>query len=204
MFSSFHDRGPPAIVTTIPGKRQYGEQDWCTSPAQQQQQQYRDARNDYNINNGANSLIDERDTSCIIPLNNYQHGSLISPTHNLKFHQPQHYNTQPQQKLSRTEVATYMSAIKAVNESMMNSEHNNSRGGSVTALRGLWRVFDAAMNELGSELNDSLSNKAIFEGKLLWLYVSHHVYIFYTHILCSYHINYYYSKCTAGRTYSTG
>jgi len=187
MFSSFHDR-PPAIVTTIPGKRQYGESDWCTSPAQhqqQRQQQYRDA-----MSSGANSLIDERDTSCIIPSNNYQHGSL-SPTHNLKFHQPQHYNTQPQQKLSRTEVATYMTAIKAVNESMMNSEHNNSRGGSVTALRGLWKVFDAAMNELGSELNDSLSNKAIFEGKLLWLYVSHHVYIFYTHILCSYHINYY-------------
>jgi len=169
MFSSFHDR-PPAIVTTIPGKRQYGEQDWCTSPAQQQQQQYRDARNDYNINNGANSLIDERDTSCIIPSNNYQHGSLLSPTHNLKFRQPQHY-TQPQQKLSRAEVATYMTAIKAVNESMMNSEHNNSRGGSVTALRGLWKVFDAAMNELGSELNDSLSNKAIFEGKWRWLHM---------------------------------
>ena len=163
MFSSFHDR-PPAIVTTIPGKRQYGESDWCTSPAQHQQQQYRDARNDYNISSGANSLIaDERDT--YIPSKNYQHGSLLSPTHNLKFHQPQHY-TQSQQKLSRTEVATYITAIKAVNESMMNSEHNsNNRGGSVTALRGLWKVFDAAMNELGSELNDSLSNKAIFEGK---------------------------------------
>ena len=174
MFSSFHDR-PPAIVTTIPGKRQYGEPDWCTSPTQQQQQQYRDARNDYNISSGANSLIDERDTSCIIPSNNYQHGSLLSPTHNLKFHQPQYY-TQPQQKLSRTEVATYMTAIKAVNESMMNSEHNNSRGGNITALRGLWKVFDAAMNELGSELNDSLSNKAIFEGKWRWLHMHIHIY----------------------------
>jgi len=36
--------------------------------------------------------------------------------------------------------------------------------GNVTALRSLWKVFDAAVNELGNELNDLLSNKAIFEA----------------------------------------
>ena len=55
-----------------------------------------------------------------------------------------------------------MAAIKAVNESMQSS----GQAGSVTVLRGLWKVFDAAMSELGMELNDSLSNKAIFEGKI--------------------------------------
>lgn len=54
-----------------------------------------------------------------------------------------------------------MAAIKAVNDSL----NSNSRG-SVTVLKGLWRVFDAAVSELGAELQDSLSNKAIFEGEI--------------------------------------
>ena len=64
------------------------------------------------------------------------------------------------QHLSRTEVASHMASIKAVKDSL-----NSDGRGSITVLRGLWKVFDAAVSELGAELQDSLSNKAIFEGR---------------------------------------
>jgi len=54
-----------------------------------------------------------------------------------------------------------MASIKAVKNSL-----NSDSRGSITVLRGLWTVFDAAVSELGAELQDSLSNKAIFEGKV--------------------------------------
>jgi hypothetical protein len=54
-----------------------------------------------------------------------------------------------------------MAAIKAVKDSL-----NTDSRGSITALRGLWKVFDEAVSELGAELHDSLSNKAIFEGEI--------------------------------------
>lgn len=56
------------------------------------------------------------------------------------------------------EIASYNAAIKAVSDGMYSDE-------TVAALKGLWRVFDAGVGELGAELNDSLSNKAIFEGE---------------------------------------
>ena len=58
-----------------------------------------------------------------------------------------------------------MAAIKAVKESL----NSDSRGG-ITVLKGLWKVFDAAVTELGTELQDSLSNKAIFEGEIELLF----------------------------------
>jgi hypothetical protein len=57
------------------------------------------------------------------------------------------------------ESRSYSAAIKAVNDAM------STGGDDISVLRGLWRVFDAGIGELGSELNDSLSSKAIFEGK---------------------------------------
>jgi hypothetical protein len=63
------------------------------------------------------------------------------------------------------ESLSYAAAIKAVNDAMVNVNGDNSNDNALTALRGLWRVFDAGVGELGAELNDSLSNKAIFEGE---------------------------------------
>lgn len=65
------------------------------------------------------------------------------------------------------ETASYNAAIKAVTDAMQGSESEE-----VHALKGLWRVFDAGVGELGAELNDSLSNKAIFEGENIMCYVS--------------------------------
>ena len=161
---SFHDR-PPEFVTTMGQKNRnnpFDEPDWCVPP--HQQQQYREARESYLQNTrggGGNSLLaDERDTQ--IPINNYQYGSPLSPSR--KSHQyqlPPPQQQQSQQQLSRSEIESYTAAIKAVKDSMNSDGHR----GSVTALRGLWKVFDAAVSELGTELNDSLSNKAIFEGE---------------------------------------
>lgn len=53
-----------------------------------------------------------------------------------------------------------MAAIKAVDESM----YSDGRGGT-TVLRGLWKVFDSVVSELGTELTATLANKAIVEGK---------------------------------------
>lgn len=67
------------------------------------------------------------------------------------------------------ESASYAAAVKAVNDCILtNSGGNNSENDEVvaTTLKGLWRVFDAGVGELGAELNDSLANKAIFEGEL--------------------------------------
>lgn len=63
------------------------------------------------------------------------------------------------------ESLSYAAAIKAVNDAMVNVNGDNSNDNALTALCGLWRVFDAGVGELGAELNDSLSNKAIFEGE---------------------------------------
>jgi len=65
-----------------------------------------------------------------------------------------------------TECHSYVAAIKAMNDVMNNNSHEHSDENVVNALRGLWRVFDASVGELGAELNDSLSNKAIFEGEI--------------------------------------
>ena len=165
MFSYQGDRGPPAVVTT-PGKirNQYNESDWA--PPRPSQQQYREARESYWSGNrgggggggGSNSILADNEQRDIrIPSSNYQYGSLLSPPTHLHAYQP----LQQKQKLSRSEMASYMSAVKAVNESI----NSDGQRGSVKSLRGLWKVFDAAVNELGTELNDSLSNKAIFEGK---------------------------------------
>ena len=146
---------PPAVVKL---KQQYDEPDWSPPPGMMHRGGHVETR-DYwggNARGGGNSLLaDERDSR--IPTNNYQYpttqmGRALSPR--------QQHQYQSQQ-LSNREMASYKAAIKAVNDSM-----NTDGRGNVTALRGLWKVFDAAMSELGTELNDSLSNKAIFEGKL--------------------------------------
>lgn len=60
------------------------------------------------------------------------------------------------------ESQSYAAAINAVNNATDNEFSNDDVG---KALYGLWRVFDAGIGELGAELNDSLSNKALFEGE---------------------------------------
>lgn len=176
---------PPAVVTTMGKiKQHYEEPDWFpTTPHRkqhqqqyqfQQQQQYHNPRAESRENHWsagtnlgvANSIIaDERDTR--VPVNNFSYqqrpmamgrGGTASQRPGVQYQQLQQ---QQQQQISSREVASYMAAIKAVSDSM-----NSDGRGSVTALRGLWKVFDAAMAELSTELNDSLSNKAIFEGKL--------------------------------------
>lgn len=67
---------------------------------------------------------------------------------------------QQQQFMLSREGASYMAAIKAVDESM----YSDGRGGT-TVLRGLWKVFDSVVSELGTELTATLANKAIVEGK---------------------------------------
>lgn len=55
-----------------------------------------------------------------------------------------------------------MAAIKAVDESM----YSDGRGG-ITVLRGLWKVFDSVVSELGTELTATLANKAIFDANAM-------------------------------------
>ena len=166
---------PPAVVTTMGQlKEQYEEPDWCPAPQQKhqrhpQQQQYQsrgqvEGRDPYwgtNVRGGNSILADDRDTRMpYSPTMGMGMGRGQAPL------SPQNYLFQPvpmpvPQPQQQREMASYAAAVKAVNDSM-----NSDGSGSVTVLRGLWKVFDAAVLELGSELNDSLSNKAIFEGKL--------------------------------------
>lgn len=159
------------MVTTMGKlKEQYDEPDWAPTPTKIQetmhqprlissprgQMESRDQYWAYNNTRGGNSLLpDERD--CRVPANSFSHqfpqtiGGPLSPK--------RYQQMQPQQ-LSNRDVASYKAAIKAVDDSMTADGR-----GSVTALRGIWKVFDAGISELGTELNDSLSNKAIFEGE---------------------------------------
>ena len=181
---------PPAVVTTMGQlKQQYNEPDWAPAlqkqkqqqqqqNQQRQQQQYQaqmESREPYwggNARAGGNSLLaaDERDARMPQTNNNFQYSSAMlandfsmgmgmgvgmnRPTMSPRQYQPQ------QEQMSSREAQSYKAAIQSVNDSMKADGR-----GSVTALRGLWKVFDAAVSELGTELNDSLSNKAIFEGK---------------------------------------
>ena len=156
MFSVFSDEDvatfAPTVATTGQ-KLKCGEPDWYPPVQAASRREQTEVRDNYwcaaqgNMRNHPD--VEERDMR--VPKNNYQYpgrrgARIYSPKHNL--------NYLPQQN------ASYLAAIKAVNESM-----NADGRGNVTAMRGLWRVFDAAMTELGTELGDSLSNKAIFEGK---------------------------------------
>ena len=188
-------RPPAVVTTMGQLKQQYNEPDWAPAPQkqkqqQQQQQQYQaqmESREPYwggNARAGGNSLLaaDERDArmpannnfqfAAGMPANNFQYSSsammsandfsmgmgmgvgMNRPTMSPRQYQPQ------QEQMSSREAQSYKAAIQSVNDSMKADGR-----GSVTALRGLWKVFDAAVSELGTELNDSLSNKAIFEGK---------------------------------------
>jgi hypothetical protein len=124
---------PPAVVTTLGQlKQQYEDPDWSHPPQLHQQQQHAESRGDqYNYDRGG--IDDIRD----MPL---------SP--------------QQQQFMLSREGASYMAAIKAVDESM----YSDGRGGT-TVLRGLWKVFDSVVSELGTELTATLANKAIVDGK---------------------------------------
>eukprot|EP00578_Thalassiosira_sp_NH16_P006205 CAMPEP_0181119260 /NCGR_PEP_ID=MMETSP1071-20121207/23514_1 /TAXON_ID=35127 /ORGANISM="Thalassiosira sp., Strain NH16" /LENGTH=1254 /DNA_ID=CAMNT_0023203809 /DNA_START=174 /DNA_END=3935 /DNA_ORIENTATION=- len=156
-------------------KQQFEEPDWCPPPQQkhqrQQQQQFQirgqaENREPYWGGNarGENTILaNERDTQ--MPVSNYQYSATVGGGQTLS---PQQHQYQPmplslpqQQHRSNRDMASYLAAIKAVNVSMTSDGH-----GGVTALRGLWKVFDAAVTELGVELNDSLSNKAIFEANV--------------------------------------
>lgn len=170
---------PPAVVTTMGElKRQYNEPDWCPPPQQEQRRQKHrreqvEGRDYYCSSNAQrnNFAVDERDSR--IPTNNFQYPESLGrvqpksppspPRHNQYLphsppSSPRHQSQQPQ--MSQREVATYWAAIKAVDDSI-----NADGRGSITVLRGLWKVYDAAVSELGTELSDLLSNKAIFEGK---------------------------------------
>ncbi|KAL9183672.1 hypothetical protein ACHAXT_004528 [Thalassiosira profunda] len=150
----YHDAGPPPVVTTVGDlKGQYGfEPDSAASPGPNRRAE---TRGEYNWapTRGGNSLVvgDERDTR--VPTSGFTYGGRAALS-------PRQYQGQ---QLSSREVGNYKAAIQQVEESMANS----GRSGSVTALRGLWKVFDAAVSELGTELNDSLSNKAIFEANVM-------------------------------------
>ncbi|EED93719.1 predicted protein [Thalassiosira pseudonana CCMP1335] len=184
VFSFIDEEPPPTILTNADNKIKYEEPDWYPAPnANQQgrqQQQHHDSRGDnYNTSRGNNSLAgDERDTR--MPGNNFQYprgagvamsprghpnGGGYQPQSPRQFHPPSplHQFQQYAVSYATNENAPYLAAIKAVNDSMS----ANSSKGSITALRGLWKVFDASVCELGGELNESLSNKAIFEGELL-------------------------------------
>ena len=81
----------------------------------------------------------------------------LSPQHRHQRAMINQYNPPPPSNNRSDPV--YRAAVNEVVESM-----NVDGRGNVTALRSLWKVFDAAVNELGNELNDLLSNKAIFEA----------------------------------------
>ena len=173
MFQSCHNggQGPPAVVY---------EPDWAPQAAAQsaarassKKQQHRTRGQPYNSVFGqvearepfwhqtrdGNSIVvgdDGRDA-------NYVHKMGSPPTRPLS---PQHkhqraminqYNPPPPSHNQADH--GYRAAVNEVVESM-----GVDGRGNVTALRGLWKVFDAATNELGNELNDLLSNKAIFEA----------------------------------------
>eukprot|EP01082_Thalassiosira_pseudonana_P002990 g3330.t1 g3330 contig12:1855108-1860390(-) len=184
VFSFIDEEPPPTILTNADNKIKYEEPDWYPAPnANQQgrqQQQHHDSRGDnYNTSRGNNSLAgDERDTR--MPGNNFQYprgagvamsprghpnGGGYQPQSPRQFHPPSplHQFQQYAVSYATNENAPYLAAIKAVNDSMS----ANSSKGSITALRGLWKVFDASVCELGGELNESLSNKAIFEACVL-------------------------------------
>jgi hypothetical protein len=131
---------PPAVVTMGQLKKQFEEPDWCHPP----QQQYVESRDQIwtGYDRGGNSLVnEERDIR--MPMNNYP------------------YPPPQQQFMASREAASYMAAIKAVDDSL----YTDGRG-SITVLRGLWKVFDSVVSELGTELTASLANKAVYEGEI--------------------------------------
>lgn len=182
-------RDDDAMISKSRLKHQYHEPDWCTTP-----RQLAESREQYwgeNRRGGNTVLSDERDARIPLDNDNYKYSTFtgrsetissrplspgplslsprplspraLSPPPTLS---PRQIPLHPKnQHLSRTEVASHMAAIKAVKESL----NSDSRGG-ITVLKGLWKVFDAAVTELGTELQDSLSNKAIFEGEIELLF----------------------------------
>jgi len=144
---------PPAVVTTMGQlKQQLEEPDWYHPP----QKQHVESREQHwtGYDRGGNSLVEEdRDTRM--------------PMHTFPYSSPKGRGQTPlsprqQQFMSSREAASYMTAIKAVDDSLY-----SDGGGSVTVLRGLWKVFDSVVSELGTELTASLANKAVFEGEIV-------------------------------------
>lgn len=165
MFQSCHNggQGPPAVVY---------EPDWApqtrTTSKKQQHRSHRtpirgqpynsfygqaEAREPY--------LHQTRDGNSLVVGNDGRVGSPptapLSPQHRHQRAMINQYNPPPPNYNCSDPV--HRAAVNEVVESM-----NADGRGNVTALRGLWKVFDAAVNELGNELNDLLSNKAIFEA----------------------------------------
>ena len=157
MFNFRYDKAmmrPPAVVTTMGQlKQQLEEPDWCHPP----QKQHVESREQHwtGYDRGGNSLVeDERDTQ--MPIHNFPYSSPKGRGQTPMSPSPRH-----QQFMSSREAASYLTAIKAVDDSLY-----SDGGGSVTVLRGLWKVFDSVVSELGTELTASLVNKAVFEGEI--------------------------------------
>ena len=144
---------PPAVVTTMGQlKQQLEEPDWCHPP----QKQHVESREQHwtGYDRGGNSLAEE-ERDIRVPMSNFPYSSPIGRGQTSP-------SLRQQQYMSSREAASYMTAIKAVNDSLY-----SDGGGNVTALRGLWKVFDSVVSELGTELTDSLVNKAVFEGEIV-------------------------------------
>lgn len=138
---------PPAVVTTMGQlKQQLEEPDWY-QPPQQQHVESRDQHWTGYDRAGGNSLVgEERDIR--MPMNARIQQAQLSP--------------RSQQFMASREAQSYMMAIKAVDDSLY-----SDGSGSITVLRGLWKVFDSVVSELGTELTSSIANKAVFEGEMV-------------------------------------
>ena len=152
-----------ATYGTSGQKQRYEEPDWCTPPASTSQQPTQRTQTESRDNSWGQqrpspgySSNDERDVG--MSSNHYQYPVRVHSPPRQRPSENHHF----QLDYNSQEVSSYLAAIKSVNEDV----NNNARGNTVNStLSGLWKVFDAAVLELGSELCDSLSNKAVFEGK---------------------------------------
>lgn len=142
-------------------KPAYDEPDWCPAPSRPRSQQHPqiesrvDSWNNQKQTRGhfSNEDRDVRPTTG----SSYQYPGI-------RIHSPPRQRPRESYHINYNskEVQSYLAAINSVNETV-NAKAKQSTVDST--LSGLWKVFDAAVLELGSELCDSLSNKAIFEGE---------------------------------------
>ncbi len=151
-------------------KQQFEEPDWYQPPHQQQQQQQQRQEHVENRDQhwtgydrgGGNSLVgEERDTR--MPSMNGMRGGGGGGGGGGGPQAAGQLSPRSRQFMASREAQSYMMAIKAVDDSLY-----SDGSGSITVLRGLWKVFDSVVSELGTELTTSIANKAVFEGEILY------------------------------------
>jgi len=141
-------------------KPAYDEPDWCPAPSRPRPQQ------NPQIESRVDSWNNQKQTRGLFSNENRDVRSTTGSSYQypgIRIHSP------PRQRpregchinYNSKEVQSYLAAINSVNETV---NANAKRSTVDSTLSGLWKVFDAAVLELGSELCDSLSNKAIFEA----------------------------------------